>query len=101
MSMGEKEGEAKFLFSCLPLKRHGERERGRVVRETPRTATRNDWKKKGMDWLLGGAEHREQEYSGLEEGTAAATMALTGRIRKGATAKQSVYDLVGLPNRLR
>ena len=54
-----------------------------------------------MDWLLGGAEHREQEYSGLEEGTVAATMALTGRIRKGATAKQSVYDLVGLPNRLR
>ncbi|KAB8257822.1 hypothetical protein BDV32DRAFT_126762 [Aspergillus pseudonomiae] len=31
--MDKKEGEAKFLFSCLPLKRHGERERGRVVRE--------------------------------------------------------------------
>ncbi|KAE8410331.1 hypothetical protein BDV36DRAFT_278148 [Aspergillus pseudocaelatus] len=95
------EGEAKFLFSCLPLKRHDERERGRVVRETPRTATRNDWKKKGMDRLRGGTEHQEQEDSGLEETTVAATMALTGRIRKGATAKQSVYDLVGLPNRLR
>jgi hypothetical protein len=53
-----------------------------------------------MDRLSGGTGSEEQEQSGLDEGRVAATMALTGRIRKGATAKQSVCDLVGLPNKL-